>query len=45
MSGMRGTIDTNGEPARNWTPIYLSVIGVEILVWLGLWWLQRRFMI
>lgn len=39
MSGMRV------EPARNWTTTYLSVIGVEILVWLALWWLQQGFAI
>jgi len=31
------------ESARNWTPIYISVIAVEILVLLGLMWLQSRF--
>jgi hypothetical protein len=31
------------ESPRNWTVIYLSVIFVEILVLLGLFWLQRQF--
>lgn len=35
----------SAEPARNWTSIYLSVIGVEILVWLALRWLQQQFVI
>jgi hypothetical protein len=37
-----GMTDT---PARNWTLTYLSVIGVELFVWLALWWLQRQFVI
>ncbi len=28
---------------RNWTRTYVSVITVEILALLGLWWLQSRF--
>jgi hypothetical protein len=31
------------EPGRNWTRTYVTVIAVEILALLGLWWLQSRF--
>ena len=31
------------ESARNWTRTYISVIAVEVLVLLGLFWLQRHF--
>jgi hypothetical protein len=33
------------ESTRNWTITYISVIAVEILVLLGLLWLQSRFTI
>ena len=33
------------ESARNWTVTYISVIVVEILVLLGLFWLQSHFRI
>ena len=33
------------ESSRNWTVTYISVIVVEILVLLGLFWLQSRFRI
>lgn len=33
------------ESERNWTPTYISVIAVEILVLLGLMWLQSQFRI
>ena len=28
---------------RDWTRTYLSVVAVEVLVLLGLWWLQSRY--
>jgi len=28
---------------RNWTRTYVSVIAIEVLALLGLWWLQRHF--
>lgn len=28
---------------RNWTRTYVSVIAVQVLVLLALWWLQRHF--
>jgi hypothetical protein len=31
------------ETPRGWTRTYVSVIAVELLVLLGLWWLQGRF--
>ena len=31
------------ETARNWTVTYVAVIAVEILVLLGLWWLQSHY--
>ena len=31
------------ESARNWSVTYISVIIVEILALLGLWWLQNHF--
>jgi hypothetical protein len=31
------------ESARNWTRTYISVMAVEVLVLLGLFWLQRHF--
>jgi len=33
------------DSTRNWTVTYVSVILVEILVLLGLFWLQSRFRI
>lgn len=34
----------NVDPSqRNWTRTYVSVIVVEVLVLLALWWLQRHF--
>ena len=33
----------NDEAPRNWTRTYLSVIAVEAIVLVALWWLQRRF--
>jgi hypothetical protein len=33
------------ESPRNWTLTYISVIFVEILVLMGLFWLQNRFRI
>jgi hypothetical protein len=30
---------------RNWSITYMTVIAVEILVLLGLWWLQNAFKI
>jgi hypothetical protein len=33
------------ETGRNWTITYISVIAVEILVLLGLLWLQSQFTI
>jgi hypothetical protein len=33
------------DSTRNWTVTYVSVIVVEILVLLGLFWLQRQFRI
>ena len=33
------------ESSRNWTLTYISVIFVEILVLMGLFWLQNRFRI
>jgi hypothetical protein len=31
------------ESNRDWRRTYVSVIAVEVLVLLGLWWLQRYF--
>jgi hypothetical protein len=31
------------ESARNWTVTYITVICVEILVLLALWWLQTHY--
>ena len=31
------------ESARNWTITYVSVIAVEVLALLALWWLQNHF--
>jgi hypothetical protein len=28
---------------RDWTRTYLSVVAVEVLVLLGLWWLQSHY--
>lgn len=28
---------------RNWTRTYVSVIAIEVIVLLGLWWLQRHY--
>jgi hypothetical protein len=28
---------------RDWTRTYLSVVAVEVLMLLGLWWLQSRY--
>ena len=36
--------DTTVEPSpRNWARTYVAVIAVEVVVLLGLWWLQRHF--
>ena len=31
------------ESTRNWTRTYVSVIVVEVLVLMGLWWLQSHY--
>ena len=31
------------DPTRNWTRTYISVIFIEVLVLMGLWWLQRHY--
>jgi hypothetical protein len=31
------------DSTRNWSRTYVSVIGVEVLVLLALWWLQRHY--
>jgi hypothetical protein len=31
------------DSTRNWTRTYISVMAVEVLVLLGLFWLQRHF--
>jgi hypothetical protein len=31
------------ESTRNWTRTYVSVIAVEIVALLGLWWMQSHF--
>jgi hypothetical protein len=31
------------ETERNWTITYVSVIAVEVLALLALWWLQNHF--
>ena len=36
--------DTTVEPSpRKWARTYVSVIAVEVVVLLALWWLQRHF--
>ena len=32
-------------PERNWTLTYVTVLAVEVLVLLALWWFQRLFTI
>ena len=32
-------------PQRNWSLIYVTVLAVEVLVLLALWWFQHRFRI
>ena len=31
------------ESTRNWTRIYVSVIIIEVLALVGLWWLQSHY--
>ena len=31
------------DSTRNWTRTYISVVFVEVLVLLSLWWLQRHY--
>jgi hypothetical protein len=31
------------EPTRNWSRTYISVVIVEVLSLMGLWWLQSHY--
>jgi len=33
----------SADSTRNWTRTYISVIVIEVLVLMSLWWLQRHY--
>ena len=33
----------SSDSPRNWSRTYVSVIIIEVLVLMGLWWLQRHY--
>jgi hypothetical protein len=33
----------SADSPRNWTRTYISVIVIEVLVLMSLWWLQRHY--
>jgi hypothetical protein len=33
----------SSESTRNWTRTYAAVIAIEVLVLIGLWWLQSHY--